>query len=165
MWNSITFIDYLEKEMQREAKRMSSLWTLARHLTRFLTMVAIQIIKVWHWWQYIAVVEKFSWEKKTKCIVLEGEHSRSVPVTSGVPQGSVMGPFMFLVFINHLPSYVKWRVCLFADDTRDFKIQRRDRNENVKKTIDLISKTTSLHVHHFFVHFFAVFARLRRENT
>ena len=41
-----------------------------------------------------------------------------------------------------------------------------DNDENVKKTIRFISKTTALHVHHtFFVHFFPVFARLRRENA
>ena len=41
-----------------------------------------------------------------------------------------------------------------------------DGDENVKKTIGFISKTTALHVHHtFFVHFFPVFARLRREDA
>ena len=41
-----------------------------------------------------------------------------------------------------------------------------DGEENVKKTIGFISKTTALHVHHtFFVHFFPVFAELRRENA
>ena len=41
-----------------------------------------------------------------------------------------------------------------------------DSNENVKKAIGLLSKTTSLHVDHtFFVRFFAVTARLRRENA
>ena len=41
-----------------------------------------------------------------------------------------------------------------------------DGDENVQKTIGFISKTTALHVHHtFFVHFFPVFARLRRENA
>ena len=41
-----------------------------------------------------------------------------------------------------------------------------DGNEKVKKTIGLISKTTTSHVHHtFFVHFSPVFERLRRENA
>ena len=41
-----------------------------------------------------------------------------------------------------------------------------DGNENGKKAIGLISKTTALHVHHAFsVHFFAVVARLQRESA
>ena len=49
---------------------------------------------------------------------------------------------------------------------RDFKIQRRGRTKNVKKTIGLISKTTTLHVHHAFLYIsLPVFARLRREHA
>ena len=56
-------------------------------------------------------------EKRRQSVVLEGEPSHSVPVTSGVPQGSVLGSSMFLIFINDLPCYAASRVCLFADDT------------------------------------------------
>ena len=53
----------------------------------------------------------------SQTVVLEGEESGSVPVTSGVPQGSVLGPILCLVYINDLPEELSSQVRLFADDT------------------------------------------------
>ena len=54
---------------------------------------------------------------RSQTVVLEGEESGSVPVTSGVPQGSVLGPILFLVYINDLLDELSSQVRLFADDT------------------------------------------------
>ncbi|KAK7089679.1 hypothetical protein V1264_024363 [Littorina saxatilis] len=54
--------------------------------------------------------------KRTMRVVVEGEASEEAAVLSGVPQGTVLGPLMFLCHINDLPESTKSTVRLFADD-------------------------------------------------
>jgi hypothetical protein len=53
---------------------------------------------------------------RTQCVVLDGQSSAATTVSSGVPQGTVMVPLLFLLFINDLPFVVSSTTRLFADD-------------------------------------------------
>ena len=53
---------------------------------------------------------------RTQSVTLEGFQSDHIAVTSGVPQGSVLGPILLLMYINDLPNEIKSSIRLFADD-------------------------------------------------
>ena len=50
-----------------------------------------------------------------------GEYSEWVDVISGVPQGSVLGPILFLIYVNDIPEMVSCSIKMFADDTKLFR--------------------------------------------
>ena len=50
-------------------------------------------------------------------VVIKGETSNAMPVTAGVPQGSVLGPLFFLIYINDIVENIEAVIKLFADDT------------------------------------------------
>ena len=51
-------------------------------------------------------------------VILDGCHVDWVDVVSGIPQGSVLGPLLFLVYVNDLPDAVQCNVKLFSDNTK-----------------------------------------------
>ena len=54
---------------------------------------------------------------RSQTLVLNGNSSDELQVSSGAPQGSVLGPILFLLYINDLPDSLQSQVRLFADDT------------------------------------------------
>ena len=55
-------------------------------------------------------------------VVLNGKCSNWAPIHSGVPQGSVLGPLLFLIFINDLECGIKSQIKFFADDTSLYSV-------------------------------------------
>ena len=71
---------------------------------------------------------------RSQIVVLDGTSSDSVPVTSGVPQGSVLGPARFLLYINDLPDTIDSQVRLFADDTVLYRTIKSDTDHHRLET-------------------------------
>ena len=76
---------------------------------------------------------------RSQSVVVSGEESSVLPVISGVPQGSVLGPLLFIIFINEIIHQISLgsSISLFADDIAlyrpilsdmDFSILQRDVN-------------------------------------
>ena len=70
-------------------------------------------------------------------VILDGAKFNSAPVSSGVPQGTVLGPLMFLVYVNDLLSNVNATGRLFADDCLLYC--------TIKTTDDAVSLQNNLH--------------------
>jgi hypothetical protein len=55
--------------------------------------------------------------ERTQCVRVNGKLSAEAEVVSGVPQGSIIGPLMFNIFVNDLSHCVPYRLVRYADDT------------------------------------------------
>ena len=58
---------------------------------------------------------------RTQRVRVEREFSSWAQVKSGIPQGSVVGPTLFVMFINDMPDAINSMCQLFADDAKIFK--------------------------------------------
>lgn len=69
----------------------------------------------------IKVLSSYLTNRKQR-VVVSGSHSDFLQIESGVPQGSVLGPLLFLIYINDLENNIKSNIKFFADDTMLFSI-------------------------------------------
>jgi hypothetical protein len=67
---------------------------------------------------------------RTQQVLLDGTHSSTCDVDSGVPQDTVLGLLLFLIFINDLPEYVTSNARLFADDCLLYRVINNNNDQH-----------------------------------
>ena len=77
--------------------------------------------------QLLSWIKDFLTERR-QYVSVKGESSSWKDVISGVPQGSVLGPILFIIYINDLPEVVNSTMKIFADDT---KVYNKDTNNDI----------------------------------
>ena len=70
-------------------------------------------------------------KNRTQKVMVNGSGSEWENVTSGIPQGSVLGPILFVIYINDLPDTVESDSYLFADDTKIFRIIKGEDDKEI----------------------------------
>ena len=78
-------------------------------------------------------------KNRKQSVVVDGKQSSLIDVVSGVPQGTVLGPLLFLLHINDLPSVVSSNVRLFADDCLIYRnIKNKEDQIELQKDLNLL---------------------------
>ena len=79
---------------------------------------------------------------RSQRVLLNGQCSNWQPILAGVPQGSILGPLFFLIYINDFRDGLKSNVKLFADDTSLFSVakNKEEKVSDLTNDLDMASK-------------------------
>ena len=77
---------------------------------------------------------------RSQRVRVNGAISTSIDVLSGVPQGSVLGPALFLIFVADVSSIIKNIISLYADDTKLFNSVYENSTETIQEDINILSR-------------------------
>ena len=81
---------------------------------------------------------------RTQQVIVNGETSDKATIVSGIPQGTVLGPLLFLLLINALTDWVTSKIRLFADDCIVYrKIQTPEECNQLQRDIDSLAQWES----------------------
>ena len=86
--------------------------------------------------EYLWLIDSF-FSDRFQRVLLNGQTSKWLQIKAGIPQASVLGPLLFLVYINDLPGGLTSNVELFADDTSIFSAVRDSSSTSLSLNEDL----------------------------
>ncbi len=82
---------------------------------------------------------------RKQIVSVNGENSGWCPVISGISRGSVLGPLLFVTFINDLPNTVSSNVFLYVDDTKIFNTMKSNVDvQRLQKDLDNLEGWTNV---------------------
>jgi hypothetical protein len=88
--------------------------------------------------QALNIIKDFLKDREQR-VTIDGQSSDWVPITAGVPQGSILGPLLFLIYINDITEVVTSDIRIFADDTFIFRTADRDSTTQLNNDLEQIT--------------------------
>ena len=97
--------------------RLKMIFSKTSHYNLLIKLWACGITgNLWHWFKSYVTGSQ-------QCVIINNSTSKSLPVLSGVPQGSILGPVLFLIYVNDLPSSIgNSKILLFADYAKLYRL-------------------------------------------
>ena len=90
--------------------------------------------------QVFGLISSFLSNRRLR-VVLDGTSSQEYPGNAGVPQGSILGPTLFLLYINYLPDDVICDIAIYAGDT--ILCSKCDQASDLRQQLELASELES----------------------
>ena len=91
-------------------------------------------------------MEENSLTNRSRAVCVEDELSSPLPVISGVPQGSILGPVLLILYINDLPSCIQFsNIMMYADHTVIYLSSTTTLDIELKLNLDLVNLSQWLH--------------------
>ena len=87
----------------------------------------------------INIIQSFLSNRKQR-VTIDGKYSDWAEVQAGVPQGSLLGPLLFLIYINDLVEVVESEIRIFADDTFIFTVVNQHCTDILNKDLEKITE-------------------------
>ena len=78
-------------------------------------------------------------DNREQRVTIDGFSSDWVKISAGVPQGSILGPLLFLIYINDITEIVSSDIRLFADDTFIFRIANQQSTQYLNSDLEKIT--------------------------
>lgn len=90
---------------------------------------------------FVSLISSFLTDRN-QCVAINSQTSKLIPTKYGVPQGSVLGPLLFSIYVNDLPCFLNDKCEMFADDTTlhscdsDPNVLNKKLQDNIEKVVD-----------------------------
>ena len=83
--------------------------------------------------------------KRRQRVVVNGHASEWIPVSSGVPQGSVLGPLLFIIYVNDMDDGILAKISKFADDTKlGINVAKEENTSLMQESLDKIGEWSDI---------------------